>query len=90
MRTDLSRGAGGNCLAAVEDMDSLAQIHHKRHVVLDHQNPAIVFRSDVENEIAQFLGFGRSKTRCGFVEKEEVWIDGESTRKTDAAFLAVA
>jgi hypothetical protein len=71
-------------------MDSLAQIHDERHVVLNHQNSAIVFRSDIENEIAQFLCLGRSKTRCGFVKKEEVWFRGKGTRKTDTAFLAVA
>ena len=58
--------------------------------MLDHQHAATVFRSDVEDQLAQLVRFGGRKPGGWLVEQQEVRIDGERARQPDAAFFAVA
>ena len=87
---DFRRRAGCDRPAAVEHVDALAEIHHQRHVVLDHQHAATVLGPDVEDELAQLVGLGRGQAGRRFVEQKETRIDRERAGKADAALLAVA
>ena len=87
---DFRRCAGCDRPAAVEDVDALAEVHHQGHVVLDHQDAAIVFGPDVDDEVAQLVRFGRREAGRRFVEQKEARIDRERAGKADAPLLAVA
>src|SRR6202034_2616549 len=75
---------------AIEHLDALAQVHDQRHVVLDHQDAALVSRPDIDNELAQLVGFGDGEADRRFVEQKKPRLDGERARQSDAALLAVA
>ncbi len=86
---DLFRGAVGDGLAVVEDVDLLAHAHDHLHVVLDEDDGDLELVAEPADLLLEALGLAVVHPGGGLVEEQELGPEHHGPRDLQAALVAV-